>query len=258
MAEEALMARAMPKTGYFSVYRDPDLGPLLLFDVGLYRYEPLRRTGLPQQRRHAAPLDVGRRRGLYGDDDLLIGPLVVTQNGNASPYYVGFYAQSGLYEDIHISWSGCVPSRALNEDVGGDDLYVSSIVVAGDGGVIRKLETPGCTATTETPRDRPVSSLRGRAGLRPNAQEAGQTRHGQCAPLLRPGTPRADALQGETYGKHLHGRRDHRRRHTGLRRVRPRPAPAKPLPPPAARRSRPPLGGARSRRQTAAKAGAGF
>ena len=142
----------------------------------------------------------------------------------------------------------------LNEDVGGDDLYVSSIVVAGDGGVIRKLETPGCTATTETPRDRPVSSLRGRAGLRPNAQEAGQTRHGQCAPLLRPGTPRADALQGEHMGSTftvvvIIGAAILACAAFGLAlRLQSRCPRLRPAAPEA------PLGGARSRRQTAAKA----
>jgi hypothetical protein len=137
------MARAIPKTGYFSVYRDPTISGHYCFSM--WDYIAMSHYDAQGYLNNGATLRLsmwGDDGGLYGDDDLLIGPLVVTQNGNASPYYVGFYAQSGLYEGIHISWSGCVPSRVLNEDVGGDELYVSSIVVAGDGGVIRKLETP--------------------------------------------------------------------------------------------------------------------
>ena len=142
-SEEALMALASPRTGYFSVYRDPTIWGHYCFSM--WDYIAMSYYDAQGYLNNGATLRIamwGDDGGLTGNDDLLIGPLVLGQNGNGSPYYVGFYAQSGLYEGIHISWSGCVPGRVLNEDAGGDELYVASTVIDGDGGILRRLQTP--------------------------------------------------------------------------------------------------------------------
>jgi hypothetical protein len=141
--EDTLRPQAIAKTGFFSVYRDPTIAGHYCFSmwdvISMSQYDAQGYLNNGAKLRLSMWGDDG---GLTGDDDLLIGPLVVAPNGNASPYFVGFYASTGFTEGIYISWAGCVPSRVLNEDVGGDELYVSAIVVAGDGSIIRKLETP--------------------------------------------------------------------------------------------------------------------
>jgi hypothetical protein len=72
-----------------------------------------------------------------GYDDFLLGP--VQGNGDYVPGKPAIHASS---QGIEVRWWACTPSSTLNEDWGGDEVYVGANVHAGGGaGWIGGFET---------------------------------------------------------------------------------------------------------------------
>jgi hypothetical protein len=65
-------------------------------------------------------------------DDLLVGPLTATKD----TYDPRIFASE---QGIHIWWWGCVSSDVLDEDWGGDEVYVDGVLFHGGGGVLGDL-----------------------------------------------------------------------------------------------------------------------
>jgi hypothetical protein len=117
--------------------------------LGIYWYSPgyysFRMTGLIPMSRYDAQGYLNNGAMLYislkGDDswydDTRLGPLVIAQTGETN-WGPALYASD---RGIEIGWFEIVGAGVLNEDIGGDELYVYAMVIDGDGHVIRELET---------------------------------------------------------------------------------------------------------------------
>ena len=128
--DKAALEALVPRTGYFRVYR---------FLPGIHCFDWADWIAMDQYETHGylnngAVLIVS----MYGDDptydDLLLGPFVA-RLGTPGPY---IYATS---QGIQVYWFGCTDTEVLDEDIGGDELYVDAVVFDGDGGVLRAFES---------------------------------------------------------------------------------------------------------------------
>jgi hypothetical protein len=130
-ALEALEALAVPRTGYFDVYPYAS-------GIHCFYWEDL--IEMSEYDAHGYVNNGAVLRvAMWGDDplydDLLLGPFVA-RRGTFDPRI------SATPQGIQVLWFGCTDTEVLDEDIGGDELFVEAVVFNGDGGLLRAFESP--------------------------------------------------------------------------------------------------------------------